>query len=124
MSAHVSLGSQAQKRSQAICAQIAAKINPPRVNIGNPIATERYIISSTKFGLTLFKSGCTFAPILFLNTNRIKPYKIVPERNDHISVFNFLGASLPCIQFGASKRGVILSGVTSLPPLGPAIAGK
>src|SRR5699024_11590504 len=71
-------GSQPQNLSQTICTHIAAKIKPPKVNTGNPIATERYITSSTSCGLIFLSQGCTLAPTRFLVSNRIKPYKTVP----------------------------------------------
>src|SRR5699024_2473254 len=78
ISAQTSFGSQPQNLSQAICAHIAAKIKPPKVNTGNPIATERYITSSTSCGLIFLSQVCTLAPTRFLVSNRINPYKTVP----------------------------------------------
>src|SRR5699024_3545656 len=123
ISAQTSFGSQPQNLSQAICAHIAAKIKPPKVNTGNPIATERYITSSTSCGLIFLSQGCTLAPTRFLVSNRIKPYKTVPSINDHINVFSFLGAASHWNQVGALSKGSILSESTNPAPLGPDIAG-
>src|SRR5699024_2009565 len=123
-SAHTSFGSQPQKRSQAICAHMEAKINPPNVNTGNPIATALYVTSSTRSGFTFFNNGWIAAPIRFLSIRRINPYNIPPVMKDQISVLNFLADSRPCIHPGASNQGFIASSVINSPSPGPAIAGK
>src|SRR5690625_4816673 len=122
--AHTSVGSQPQNRSQAMCAQIEAKIKPPSVNNGNPIATERLVTSSNKFGLIFFKNGWTNAPILLRVNSRINPYNNPPDINDHINVLSLRGASFPCIHSGALNNGVMRSSDNNSPPLGPAIGGK
>src|SRR5699024_10837112 len=98
--AHTSFGSHPQKRSQAICAQMAAKISPPKVNTGKPMATERYVISSNRSGFAFLTKGCIAAPSRFRNRSLNRIYNRVPVRKDQINVLNFLPASSTFIQPG------------------------
>src|SRR5699024_5024025 len=121
--AHTSLGSQPQKRSQAICAQIEAKIRPPNVNTGNPMAMERYDISSNNSGFTFCINGCKNAPKHFLVKSLMTPYNTAPVNVDQMIVLNFLPASFPCIHEGISNHGSIAFSDNNSPSYGPAIAG-
>src|SRR5699024_6369568 len=123
-SAQTSLASQPQKRSQAICAQMEAKIKAPSVKSGNPMATARYVTSSTRSALIFLSKGCIAAPILFLNNKRRNPYRISPTINDQRSVLNFLAALLPCNQPGASNKASCTPSVINTLSLGAAMAGK
>src|SRR5699024_7898910 len=116
--------SQPQNLSQAICAQIDAKIKPPSVKSGNPIATARYDISSNKFGLIFFKRGCINAPSRLRIIRRYNPYLTTPTISDQIHVLNVLLSSSPCIHSGAVNNALILSSETSFQPDRPRIGGK
>src|SRR5699024_12690471 len=86
------------------CSTLSLHDALPILKSGNPIATARYVTSSTRSALIFLSKGCIAAPILFLNNKRRNPYRISPTINDQRSVLNFLAALLPCNQPGASNK--------------------
>src|SRR5699024_1271644 len=111
INAQTSLGSQPQNLSQAICAQIDAKMRPPNANTGNPIATERYTTSSTKSVLIFLKYGFTHAPTRLRIIKRAIIYNKPPTTTDLRTVFSLRAESAPFIPLGVVIKGSILSGV-------------
>src|SRR5699024_10381527 len=109
INAQTSLGSQPQNLSQAICAQIDAKMRPPNANTGNPIATERYTTSSTKSVLIFLKYGFTHAPTRLRIIKRAIIYNKTSTITDQMTVFNLRSEFEPFFLLGVVIIGSILS---------------